>query len=377
MEVIYSICSHLGRGGIGHTAHQALRGIYRHEALKKVVARRAKKVDIPKTLIEKVWYPKRIKLPGISASKWYNKESLYFDYRVAALLKNEKCDIFHGWNGQSLASLRQGKSRGFITIVERASSHMLTQMKLLIEEYKTFGIKEDPELPEVIGRCLQEYESADYVLVPSQFAYDSFLENGFSENKLLQVPFGVDTQKFYPGEKKDSVFRILFAGKICFRKGVQYLLEAWSKLKLENAELILLGNSNPNIRPLLMRYQQKNGFQVCKYVSNPAEVFRSASLFVFPSLEEGSALVTYEALASGLPVITTHNSGSLVRDGKDGFIVPIRNAEALKEKIELLYNDREQRKKMAISSRERIKNFTWDDYGDRLVENYRKISRKN
>jgi len=330
MEVIYSICSKLAGGGIGDTAYQAVRGISRKGYLKQVIARGRGNIEIEKSKVRKIWYPKRIKLPCLPARSWYGLESFYFDNRVAAILKRVGCDIFHGWNGQCLTSLQEAKRRRTITVVERASAHILTQMKLMREEYETYGIKDEPELPGIIARCLEEYERADYITVPSQFVYDSFLENGFDKDKLLLIPFGVDTERFRPGRKEDKGFRVLFVGRLSLRKGIQYLLEAWNKLDLKNAELLLVGSLSKDVLPLIKRYRGKKSFELRGYLSNPVEVFNSASVFVCPSIEEGSALVTYEAMASGLPVIATVNSGSLVRDGKEGFLIPIRDVEALR-----------------------------------------------
>ncbi len=346
MEVIYSICSKLAGGGIGDTAYQAVRGIYRHDYLKRVITRGSGKIEIEKSKARKVWYPKRMKLPCLPARRWYGLESFYFDCRVAAVLKRMECDIFHGWNGQCLTSLEEAKRGGAITVVERASSHILTQMKLLREEYETYGVEDEPELPGIIARCLEEYAAADYVTVPSQFAYDSFLENGFDKDKLLLVPFGVDTERFHPARQEDTVFRILFVGRLSLRKGIPYLLEAWNKLDLKNAELLLVGNLSKDVRPLIEDYRKKKNFELRGHLSNPARVFNAASLFVCPSIEEGSALVTYEAMACGLPVIATVNAGSLVRDGKDGYLIPIRDVEALSERIKFLYEHAEKRREM-------------------------------
>jgi glycosyltransferase involved in cell wall biosynthesis len=373
MEVIYSICSKLAGGGIGDTAYQAVRGIYRHGYLKQVIARGSGKIEIEKSKVRKVWYPKRMKLSYMPAWRWYGLESLYFDSRVAAILKRTGCDVFHGWNGKCLRSLQEAKRQGAITVVERASSHILTQMKLVLEEYETYGIKDEPDPPGAIARCLEEYETADYITVPSQFVYDSFLENGFERDKLLLLSFGVDAERFRPVRKEDNVFRLLFVGRLTLRKGIQYLLEAWSKLDLKNAQLLLVGSLDKNLRPLIERYREKKNIELSGFLRNPVKVFNSASAFVCPSIEEGSALVTYEAMACGLPVIATVNSGSLVRDGKEGFLIPIRDVEVLKERIAFLYENEEKRREMGKASRERVSNYTWDGYGDKLVKAYEKI----
>ena len=95
-------------------------------------------------------------------------------------------------------------------------------------------------------------------------------------------------------------------------------------------------------------------------------LFQAADIFVYPSLHEGSAFATYEALASGLPVVTTRNAGSVARDGQEGFVVPIRDVEALMDRIERLYRDATLRAAMARAARRRAMEFTWAHYRARL-----------
>jgi glycosyltransferase involved in cell wall biosynthesis len=98
-----------------------------------------------------------------------------------------------------------------------------------------------------------------------------------------------------------------------------------------------------------------------------------ADVFVFPSICEGSATVTYEALAAGLPVITTPNAGSVVRDGVEGFIVPIRDAAAIAAKIELLLEDRNLLMNLSQNAMARAQEYSWDRYGERLVSTIQRI----
>jgi glycosyltransferase involved in cell wall biosynthesis len=98
-----------------------------------------------------------------------------------------------------------------------------------------------------------------------------------------------------------------------------------------------------------------------------AEEFRRADVFVLPTISDSFALVHLEALACGVPVITTPNCGSVVRDGLDGFIVPIRDAKMLAERIEQILTDRSLRKRMSENARARAGQFTWELYGERLI----------
>ena len=98
-----------------------------------------------------------------------------------------------------------------------------------------------------------------------------------------------------------------------------------------------------------------------------AEIYHRADVFVLPSLHEGSALVTYEALASGVPVIATPNAGSVVRDGVEGFLVPVGEIDPLAERLFDVYRDPERRREMARAARRRAEEFSWPAYGERLA----------
>lgn len=375
MEIIYAVGAPLAKGGIGNLAYHALKAISKYGYLKKVITIGKSEAELSKNRIVNIFYPKRIRLPYLDAKRWYYLRNLYFDCRVRKLLK-EGCDIFHGWNSQCLFSIEEAKRREAVTIVERSSSHILTQMELIKEEYETYGIKLKPELDVVIERCVKEYEIADYVSVPSRFVYDSFIKRGFDRKKLILIPLGVDTEKYRPGEKKDKIFRVLFVGQISLRKGVQYLLKAFSKLKLKNAELLLVGGKGKDMKKIFEEYRRRINLKHIPWSNNLENICHQSSIFVFPSIEEGSALVNHIAMACGLPVITTFNSGSPVRDGEDGFLVPIRDVEALKEKILYFYERPEEIKAMGTSAREEIENYTWEKYGEKLIAFYEEIYQK-
>jgi len=103
-------------------------------------------------------------------------------------------------------------------------------------------------------------------------------------------------------------------------------------------------------------------------------VFQQCDVFVFPSIKEGSALVTCEAMAAGLPVIATPNAGSVARDGEDGFLVPIRDMDTLCKRLEQLRRDQALRIRMSQSARRCAEQFTWRAYSDRLLDAYARIA---
>jgi glycosyltransferase involved in cell wall biosynthesis len=157
------------------------------------------------------------------------------------------------------------------------------------------------------------------------------------------------------------VFRILFVGQLSQRKGIKYLLEAVKQLRIPQLELTLVGGIVGSGKGLIA---YRDDFQHVDNVPHYEvhHYFQRADVFVYPSLHEGSAIAIYEALASGLPVITTPNSGSVVRDGVDGFVVPIRDVDALTEKILALWENDEMRKEMGRNARSHSERFTWETY---------------
>ena len=110
-------------------------------------------------------------------------------------------DIFVGLSGCSLYSLRRARRMGAKTVLERGSSHMLYQRKILTEEYRQFGLEKEVVHPKVVERELTEYQEADYISIPSQFVKETFFQQGIPEEKLIQTPYGVDLSNFLSGSQ--------------------------------------------------------------------------------------------------------------------------------------------------------------------------------
>jgi glycosyltransferase involved in cell wall biosynthesis len=161
-------------------------------------------------------------------------------------------------------------------------------------------------------------------------------------------------------------------GQVSTRKGIPHLLAAWEQLNWQDSELLLAGAISLPAE-VQQRYRHLANVRFLGYAPNPLALFQQADIFVFPSLAEGSALVTYEALACGLPIITTFNSGSIVEDGREGFIIPIRDAQVIAGKLEHLRSDHKLRQQMAEAARIKANLFSWDRYGDRLVQSLKSL----
>ena len=265
----------------------------------------------------------------------------------------------------------EGKRRGLIVVSEIYLA--LNTERILTEERKKFpGWEENG--PDYAAVC-RGFESprgpradADFAICPSEWVRDDLVRNfGFPSKDTAIVPYGVNPEMLsVPDEPVRG--RILFAGTADLRKGIHYLAMAAEKLVEHGLhyEFRVAGDVEQSVA------NQRQ----CRYLTFLGRVpragmtreFASADLFVLPSLAEGSAEATYEALACGVPVVTTREAGSIVRDGVEGRIVPSRNAEALANAIAEIVEDREKRERLSRAARERARDYTWARYGERLVE---------
>jgi len=300
-----------------------------------------------------------------------------YDHIAAKRLK--QCEIFVGWSSFSLHSMEKAKRLGAINIVERGSAHIKYQKEILSEEYEKYGIKVQLPHPRIVEKEMEEYEMADYISVPSLFAKRSFLEKGFLERKIIHVPYGVDLSQFKPVHKEDDVFRVIHCGNVTIQKGCHYLIQAFTELKLPNAELWFVGAFNDEIKPFLEKYGQLN----IKFFGHQPQsrlnwFYSQASVLTLLSIQEGFGMVLAQAMACGLPIICTTNTGGndLIRDGLEGFVIPIRDVDLFKQRLLQLYDRNDLLSEMSASALNRVVSlYTWDDYGSKIIDAYSSIVR--
>lgn len=204
---------------------------------------------------------------------------------------------------------------------------------------------------------------SDLLLSPSDTVDDGLATvNGFNKGKLARVPYGLGAAILQSGTPVRK--RVLFAGQAGLRKGLPYLAEAARLLKPLGYEIHVAGTAPVEIR-------KKTECSALTFLGQlgpdeMAEAFRSADVFCLPSLAEGMASVTLEALAVGLPCVVTRSAGSPVRDGVDGLIVPERNGLSLAEAIRSICEDRMKRSRMSEAALETASAHRLEVVGDRL-----------
>ena len=218
-------------------------------------------------------------------------------------------------------------------------------------------------------RRLQELDLAERVAVPSEHIARSIIRHGTPRERVRVIPYAADCRRFCPapGKRHDSDCTFVFAGGISQRKGIKYLLEAWRLVRRPGWKLQLLGPMPREIGPIGPYMEMIETLGQVGHAEMPMRLAR-ADVFVFPSLFEGSAVVTYEALASGLPCVVTPDAGSVVRDGIEGYVVGARDIDALAARMERLGRDPALREQMSAAARARALAYDWPRYHDSLLD---------
>ena len=284
---------------------------------------------------------------------------------------------FWAWNGHNLAGCRRAKEAGIPVVVETGSTHALWQQERLESEYGKHGIAWSPADRERIETARQEYELADRIVAPSRFVERTFLEEGVDRAKLSVNPFGVDAS-FWKIERQapsGRPFTVVYAAALTLRKGIEYLIAAWKRAALKDARLLLVGGAGGDARPLVATLPGNVtwlGFQTHGVLR---ETYRDCDLYVLPSLEEGMARSVIEAMAAGLPVVVTEETGmtDVMVDSEDGFVVPAMNADVLAQALRKAAGDRARLVEMGRSAQRRVAGYTWAAYGRRGAEILRTI----
>lgn len=276
----------------------------------------------------------------------------------------------------ALEILEECSERGVFTILEQPNVHRPVMHRLLREEYDRFeGWAEAPADNEFLdseaGREREEWEKADLIVCPSKFVQSGVQEGGGPVDRTVIIPYGVDiSPRSVPKTLEvGTQINVLTVGTMGLRKGAPYLMRA---AKLSDACFRAVGSVNlrPHGEELLREHVDLAGHVPRSQIH---EQYEWADVFVLPSICEGSATVVYEALAHGLPVICTPNTGAIIRDGREGFIVPVRDAASIAERLDRLASDPDLYRALSQNALTRYKEEgSLEAYGQNLISSIRR-----
>ena len=292
----------------------------------------------------------------------------HFDGKVADRLRTLHPDAVYAYEGGALNSFREAKRLGISALYELPSSYWYWEHELLSKEAERnpafAGLL--PKLRDSPGHMQwkdEELRLADYIFVPSQHVRQT-LSGVVSDERIRVISYGsppVRARKS-PAITPGQPLKVLFVGALIQRKGISYLLDAIDQLG-QQVELTLIGaryRENTRVDEACNRWRWIESLPHAQVI----EMMLEADVLVLPSLTEGCALVVLEALSCGLPVIVTANTGSLefVRDGHEGFVVPLCNADAIADRLSVLNRNRDLLIEMSKSAQATAGKKSWESY---------------
>jgi glycosyltransferase involved in cell wall biosynthesis len=351
-----------------------------------------KRFDFPENRVRSFW------LHGVtSRAAWklyqsglmsYCEEMLntMFGRWAAAELVKEHWDAVHTWSGISEEVLQALKGKPTLKMVMRGSAHISTQAELLEEEEIRTGTPQDRPSSWIIAREQREYELADRIVVLSSFAHHSFLTKGVDPQKVSLMPLGASLSSFRPSLQiiEDRVryilsgqpLRALYVGTLSFQKGLYDLVTVLKSLGDDGSNrgrfrFRFVGPATAEVTNLLAEMRGFAEFVPKQPQQELPKWYAEGDLFVFPTIQDGYAVVLAQANISGLPILTTTNSGGpdLISDGETGWILPIRSPQAFIER--LLWCDT-HREELAAMVRRIYNDFKPRDWAD-VAENFESI----
>lgn len=302
---------------------------------------------------------------------WHNAK---FDGWVASHLPKFGNFAF-GYESASLRTFRRARELGIPRALYQPIACAEKAITLLEEERERFPALADtlrynwfPEHELELRR--EERKLADAIFCASQFTKQSLVEVGVEPEKIFVEPYGVDQTVFSPSKDKFPNFSVVWASSYTQTKGIGYLLESLAREPVPGIELVLAGY--PYGTDAVTLYEDRVRVRRLGHISRQelGKVMSRCHAHVFPTIIEGFGRNIIEAMASGLPVITTANCAGpdLIEDGVTGFIVPIRDVDAISEKLAWIYDHPQEAIEMGERARNRVSVLTQGDYRRRFAD---------
>ncbi len=292
---------------------------------------------------------------------------------AAREVAKEQWDVIHVFSGVAEELLREPKCASALRTLKRASSHIRTQARLLRDEETRAGIPLSRPSSWIIAREEREYELADQVIVISNFARASFLEEGYPPERLNTLPLGADLTCFRPHSdvvaarcdriRSGQPLRVLFVGAVSFRKGAQDLAAILRHRESRRFEFRVVGAVSAEARSWVRELGAAAQFVGKQPQAELPKSYAWGDLFIFPTIEDGYAVVLAQAAAGALPILTTTNSSGpdLIREGESGWVLPVRCPEAFLERLHWCDTHRDQLARMVGNIYTRFQPRTWAD----------------
>ena len=310
------------------------------------------------------------------------RSCMLHDYIVSRRLEKlaGKIDIVHTWPLGALRTLKTAAKLGIPTVLERPNTHTGYAYSVVEKECARLGItlppgSEHAYCEEALMRELVEYELADRLLCPSDFTAKSFLDEGFSPQKLARHQYGYDPKLYFPNKTAGSnrSLTILFVGYCAVRKGLHFALEAWLQSPAHrDGAFLIAGEFLPVYAKKLSAMLSHPSVHVLGQRNDVPELMRKSDIMVLPTIEEGFGLVCAEARGSGCVPLVSEACTEICRHMQNSLVHRVGDVEALTQHITMLYQDRALLNRLRNAALKTAPDVTWEAAGRKLLQVYTK-----
>ena len=378
MRIFYSFPDVVGKAGIGETAFAQVRGLVElgHDVT-LVCTTLGQPIEGLGRLIETLTVAgRRVPHRALGGS---DRAYRYHDQVAARLLQRAHADVVHGWPIGSLRTLQAAARLGVPGFRKSPNTHTAVAYEVVAAECAAIGFvlpegHSHAPNPRRLASEEAEFTAAHRILVPSDNVARSFLERGFSEHRLARHQYGYDPTRFPTpsSEPRQGEVKAVFLGRAEPRKGLHHALDACIRSGAGEAggQLLVFGHFVPGYAEHLGDRLRAPGVEVRGFAEDPGAVLRSADILVLPSVEEGSALVTYEAQACGAVPLVSTATGARIEDGISGWFHAPGDVETLADHLRRLTGDQAARHTMSRAAVVHAEQLTWRAAAERLADCY-------
>lgn len=368
IKILAYLPHHIKNYGIGYAAHSLSLGMNSKYVVSDIFSIRSDLASQSEHVLQA--FPRQIIYR--LATKFFKHKHLISITEQRFIKKMRNYDIAYLWPGCSNKTVQTLKKQGKIIIFENINCHQRYAKAILDREARRLNLSDFHHITEIsINNEDVNLQLADYVFSPSPEVTRSLLENHVEPNKIIESSYGLDEHEILPNKKvsEDKPFlNALFVGSVIPRKGVQLLLDYWDASNV-NACLTIIGKVEESLKFLIDRYTGHPRIKFVEFTSDLETYYADADIFIMPSLEEGSPLVSYLALGAGLPAIVSPMAGEGVyTDTQEGFIIDPYDKEMWIKAIQTMVNDSAMRLQMSRSAKKRAESFIWEKVAQRRID---------
>jgi glycosyltransferase involved in cell wall biosynthesis len=385
VHVLYSFPDGIGRPGIGTTAFNQVREVAKHvDRVTLYCTSRHRDLPSNVRVVQTLSLGgRRIPHRVLGVDRSYR----YHDARVALALRRlgSSVDVVHCWPRASVRTSVQAKREGIRCLREVPNTHTGHAYEVVARELELLRLTAETRHShtfdrKVLAREEREYELADALLIPSEYSLETFVVRGVPREKLVLHRYGYDPERFFAtsnGSRPEQPhpFSAIFVGRGEPRKGLHYALRAWiDSGAASDGRFVVCGAFDPRYRLVLEPLLSHPSVEIHDFVQDPSALMRECDVLVFPSVEEGSALVTYEAQACGCVPLVSEAAGARCRHDVDGLVHLPRDVGALTDHLRSLHRDRRRLERLRSDGLANSRTLTWAAAGEELASIYTSLA---